>query len=182
VAAAAHDEQVRVRRGVDQHLRRSALDDVAAHQPAVAGIDDVADRLFQGLLGTVLEARVRAWLRSAIAVGTVTASTASTPSSAATSSRQARNASSPAAAVVFTGPATAAPKGSSLRSLRWWAWQGSRHAGRGHRTRQRPARLLRRRWSRSRPGHPRAGAGWPAGQRTMRERISGSRAESTTLK
>ena len=56
-----------------------------------------------------------------MAVGTVTARTASTPSSAAISSRQARNASRLTAAVVSTGPATAAPGGSSVRSRRWVA-------------------------------------------------------------
>ena len=54
-----------------------------------------------------------------MAVGTVTASTASTPSSAAISSSADLKASTPTAAVVSTGPATAAPGGSRLFSLRW---------------------------------------------------------------
>ena len=52
-------------------------------------------------------------LRSATAVGTPIASTASTPSSAATVSRQARNALTLTVADASTGPATAAPGGSS---------------------------------------------------------------------
>ncbi len=54
-----------------------------------------------------------------MAVGTVTASTASTPSSAATSSRHELKASRLTAAVVSTVPAKAEPVGSSLASLRW---------------------------------------------------------------
>ena len=65
-----------------------------------------------------MTASATAALRSEKAVGTATASTASTPLSAATSSTQARKASVVTTAQVSTGPVTTAAGGSSLRSAR----------------------------------------------------------------
>ena len=65
-----------------------------------------------------MTASAAAALRSEMAVGTTTASIASTPSSAATSSRQTRKASVVTAGLVSTGPVTTARGDSSLRSLR----------------------------------------------------------------
>jgi hypothetical protein len=55
VATAADHEQVRVRRGVDQHLRREPVHDQGAH-PHLAvlnGTGDAVDRLGQRLLRRV---------------------------------------------------------------------------------------------------------------------------------
>ncbi len=55
VPPAADDQQIGIRRGIKEHLGRDAMDDLAPHQPAIAGADGIADRFGQRLLRAVLE-------------------------------------------------------------------------------------------------------------------------------
>ena len=55
MAAAADDEQVRAGRGVQQDLRRMAVDDLAPDQLAVGWLDFLADHGFDHLPGVLPE-------------------------------------------------------------------------------------------------------------------------------